>query len=137
MERSAPTRSRVGAIAYWAVAVLFVGFGYLALFSIGAPFLLTGTAMMVVSPWRSRPEVVWPALVGVWAFVLGYILIAPLSCETSSGMDPITVCTHVFGIQWYGGNPSLLPAFISGMISAAIGVVVTRYLLTRRRRTAS
>lgn len=124
-------------MAYWAVAVLLVGFGFLALFSIGAPFLLTGIAMMAVSPWRTRPEALWPTLVGVWAFVLGYILVAPLDCETISGMDPITVCTHVFGIRWYGGNPSLLPAFITGMISVAIGVTVTRHLLTRRRRTAT
>ena len=135
MERSAPRRYRLGTMAYWATAVLFVGFGYLALFSIGAPFLLTGITTMVVSPWRSRPEVLWPALVGVWASVLGYVLVAPLSCETSSGMDPITVCTHVFGFRWYGGNPSLLPAFITGIISAGVGVAVTRHLLTRRRRT--
>jgi hypothetical protein len=136
MERSVPHRNRMGTAAYWAVSLLLVGFGYLALFGIGAPFLLTGFAMMVVSPWRSRREVLWPALVGVWAFVLGYVLVAPLSCETSSSMDPITVCTHVFGIRWYGGNPSLFPAFVSGVISAAMGVAVTRYLLTRRRPTA-
>ncbi|HET7870314.1 MAG TPA: hypothetical protein VFM85_08350 [Actinomycetota bacterium] len=133
MERSVPHRNRMGTAAYWAVAVLLVGFGYLALFSIGAPFLLTGTAMMVVSPWRTRRDVLWPALVGVWTFVLGFVLVAPLSCETSSSMDPITVCTHVFGIRWYGGNPSLVPAFFIGVISAATSVAVTRYLLTRRR----
>jgi hypothetical protein len=80
--------------------------------------------------------VLWPTLVGVWGFVLGYVLVAPLSCETSSSMDPITVCTHVFGIRWYGGNPSLFPAFVIGVISAAIGVAVARYLLMRRRPTA-
>jgi hypothetical protein len=137
MDRSLPHRNRMGTAAYWAVALLLVGFGYLALFGIGAPFLLTGFAMMVVSPWRSRSEVLWPALVGVWTFVLGYVLVAPLSCYTSSSMDPITVCTHVFGIRWYGGNPSLFPAFIIGVISAAMGVAVTRYLLTRRRRTGA
>lgn len=136
MERSVPHRNRMGTAAYWAVALLLVGFGYLALFGIGAPFLLTGFTMMVVSPWRNRRDVLWPALVGVWAFVLGYVLVAPLSCETSSSMDPITVCTHVFGIRWYGGNPSLFPAFVIGVISAAMGVAVTRYLLTRRRPTA-
>jgi hypothetical protein len=135
MERSVPHPNRMGTAAYWGVAVLLVGFGFLGLFSIGAPFLLTGTAMIVVSPWRNRREVLWPTLVGVWVFVLGYVLVAPLSCYTSSSMDPITVCTHVFGIRWYGGNPSLFPAFVIGVISAAMGVVVTRLLLARRRRT--
>ncbi|HEV8622052.1 MAG TPA: hypothetical protein VGR33_04075 [Actinomycetota bacterium] len=136
MERSVPYRNRMGTAAYWAVALLLVGFGFLGLFSIGAPFLLMGAAMIVVSPWRNRREVLWPTLVGVWGFVLGYVLVAPLSCETSSSMDPITVCTHVFGIRWYGGNPSLFPAFVIGVISAAIGVAVARYLLMRRRPTA-
>src|SRR6266508_4677853 len=98
MERSIPHRNRMGTAAYWGVAVLLVGFGFLGLFSIGAPFLLTGTAMMVVSPWRNRREVLWPTLVGVWVFVLGYVLVAPLSCYTSSSMDPITVNrTRFFG----------------------------------------
>jgi hypothetical protein len=146
MERSAPTRSRVGGIAYWAVAVLFVGFGYLALFSIGAPFLLTGTAMMVVSPWRSRPEVVWPVLVGVWAFVLGYVLAAPLGCTStaisSTAGSPLavshTTCTNILGIDYSGTgiyNPSLVPSMLAGVAAGGGGALATRFLLLRRRRS--
>jgi hypothetical protein len=144
MERSVPRRNRMGTAAYWGVAVLLVGFGFLGLFSVGAPFLLTGIAMIVVSPWRNRRDVLWPTLVGVWAFVLGYILIAPLSC-TSTAMavtagSPVavshTTCTNILGIDYSGTgiyNPSLVPAGFAGVAAGAAGVLSTRFLLRRRR----
>jgi hypothetical protein len=135
-------------MAYWAVAVLLVGFGYLGLLSIGAPFLLTGIAMMVVSPWRTRPEVLWPALVGVWSFVLGYVLIAPLGCTSTAisvtaGSPPSvshTTCTTVLGIDYSGTgiyNPSLVPALLAAVAAGGVGVLATRLLIVRRRRTAT
>ena len=147
MERSVPRRNPLGTTAYWALDVLLVGFGYLALFSIGAPFLLTGTAMMVVSPWRSRPEVMWPALVGVWAFVLGYLLVAPLAC-TSTGIavttgSPLSVshttCTNILGIDYSGTgtyNPSLVPALLAAAAAGSAGILLARFLLGRRRATS-
>jgi hypothetical protein len=144
MERSVPRRSRVGAAAYWAIAVILVGFGYLALFSIGAPFLLTGIALMVVSPWRSRREVLWPALIGVWAFVLGYLLVAPLGCTSrtmavtagSPAAASHTTCTNILGIDYSGTgiyNPSLVPALVAAAAAGAAGALATRFLLRRRR----
>ena len=144
MERSVPRRNRVGTAAYWGVAVVLVGFGYLALFSIGAPFLLTGIAMMVVSPWRTRREVLWPALVGVWAFVLGYLLVAPLGCTSrtmavttgSPAAASHTTCTNILGIDYSGTgiyNPSLVPAVLTGVAAGAAGALATRFLLRRRR----
>ncbi len=146
MERSAPRRYRLGTMAYWATAVLFVGFGYLALFSIGAPFLLTGITMIVVSPWRSRPEVLWPSLVGVWAFALGYVLVAPLGCTSTAisvtgGAQPAvshTTCTNILGIDYSGTgiyNPSLVPALLAGVAAGGIGALVTRFVIVRLRRT--
>ncbi|HEX9716729.1 MAG TPA: hypothetical protein VGA93_02180 [Actinomycetota bacterium] len=130
MERSG---SRGGAFTYWAGAFVLIGFGLVAIFSVGAPFLLTGLAMLIVGPWRHRPAILWPVLVGVWAFVLGYGLIAPLGCSTTPGPDAVTVCTHVFGIRWYGGDPGLQPAILAGVVAGAIGASVTRFLLARRR----
>jgi len=134
-------------MAYWAVAVLLVGFGYLGLLSIGAPFLLTGIAMMVVSPWRIRPEVLWPTLVGVWSFVLGYVLIAPLGCTSTAisatvGSPPAvshTTCTNILGIDYSDTgiyNPSLVPALLAGVAAGAAGALATRFLIVRRQRTA-
>jgi hypothetical protein len=124
---------RAAAVAYWVLAAVLVVFGFLSLFSVGAPFLLTGVAMLVVGRWRRNRAVLWPALVAVWAFVAGYVLVAPLSCQTSSGMDPMSVCSYALGlIRWHGsGNPSLMPAFLVGCVSAAIGALVARRLLLR------
>jgi hypothetical protein len=144
MERSVSRRHRVGAAAYWGVAVVLVGFGYLALFSIGAPFLLTGTAMMVVSPWRNRREVLWPTLVGVWVFLLGYLLVAPLGCTStaiavtagSPAAPSHTTCANILGIDYSGTGtyePTLLPALVFGAAAGAAGALVTRLLFRRRR----
>jgi hypothetical protein len=147
MERSVPRRNRVGTLAYWGVAVFLVGFGYLAVFGIGAPFLLTGITMMVVSPWRSRPQVLWPALAGVWAFVLGYVLVAPLGCTSTAIAVTVgsqvamshTTCTNILGIDYSGTgiyNPSLVPAVLAGVTAGTAGAVATRILLRRRRAAA-
>ncbi len=143
-ERSVPRRDWVGTATYWGVAVILVGFGSLALFSIGAPFLLTGTAMMVVSPWRDRPQVLWPALVGVWAFVLGYLLVAPLGCTSTAvavtAGSPVavshTTCTSILWIDYSGTgtyDPSLLPALVVAVAAGAAGALAVRFLLRRRR----
>jgi hypothetical protein len=144
MERSVPRRNRVGTATYWGVAVILVGFGSLAMFSIGAPFLLTGAAMMVVSPWRDRPQVLWPALVGVWAFVLGYLLVAPLGCTSTAvavtAGSPVavshTTCTNILGIDYSGTgtyDPTLLPAMLAAFVTGVAGALATRVLLRRRR----
>jgi hypothetical protein len=144
MERSVPRRNRMGTAAYWGVAVLLIGFGFLGLFSIGAPFLLTGIAMIVVSPWRNRREVLWPTLVGVWFFVLGYLLVAPLGCTstaiavTPGSPVPVshTTCTNILGIDYSGTgtyDPSLVPALLVALGAGAAGALAMRLLLRRRR----
>jgi hypothetical protein len=147
MEGSVPRRNRMGTAAYWVVAVLLAGFGFLGLFSIGAPFLLTGIAMMVVSPWRNRREVLWPTLVGVWALLLGYLLVAPLGCTSTAiavtAGSPVatshTTCANILGIDYSGTgtydpyDPSLVPALVVGAVAGAAGALATRFLLRRRR----
>jgi hypothetical protein len=134
----------MGTAAYWGVAVLLVGFGFPAVFGIGAPFLLTGIAMMVVSPWRSRRDVLWPTLVGVWVFVLGYLLIAPLGCTStavavtagSPAATSHTTCTNILGIDYSGTgtyDPSLVPALVVAVGAGVAGALAARFLLRRRR----
>jgi hypothetical protein len=126
-----------GAAVYWSGAVVLVVVGFLAIFSIGAPLLLTGVAMLVLGRWRHRPAVVWPVLVGLWSFVLGYVLVVPLDCSTSAtppGEVGRTTCSNVLGIDYSGTgvyNPSLLPALMAGLAAAVIGVVVTRQIIRR------
>src|SRR4051794_33881727 len=103
---------------YVAGAVVLVVLGGLSLFSIGAPLLLTGLAMLGCYPWRDRRDVLWPSLAAVWAFIVGYLLVAPLGCTTSSIpsdhallAEGYTRCNGVF-FDYAGGssyNAPLLP----------------------------
>jgi hypothetical protein len=136
---------RTASVAYWSVAVSFTVFGFLDLIAIGAPFFLTGLAMIAVGRHRHDPAVLWPALTGVWAFVLGYALTAPLGCTTSPGGAASgsgsgvtfahTWCTNVLGLDYSGGagyRPPLLPAFLAG-IGLGLAVALTvRWVLSRR-----
>ena len=59
-------------------------FGVIGIFSIGMPSLLLGVTLAVVAPWRTRPAVLWPAVAGVVALVVGYVSLAPLSCTAEA-----------------------------------------------------
>lgn len=137
----------MGSIAYWAGAAVLMLFGFVAIFSIGAPFLLTGAAMFVLGPFRHRLHVLWPALIAVWTFVVAFVLVAPLGCATSAtsgtgGAGSLavgrTTCTNVLGIAYSGGgpyNPPLMPALLAGLVAAAVVGLTLRRVL-RPRATA-
>ncbi len=122
---------------YVAIAIGSIVFGVLGAFTIGVPFLLTGVAMLVVFPWRTRRDVVWPAVAAPWAFTVTYVLLAPLSCTTSASNGSLshTECTNVLGIGYGGGgayDPPLLPAFLAGLVASGLTVFVLRRLLAKR-----
>ncbi|MCL1599977.1 MAG: hypothetical protein M3112_00395, partial [Actinomycetia bacterium] len=77
------TRSSRANIAYWVLVGALVIFGFLGMFTIGAPFLVTGITLVLLAPFRGRPRVFWPVLVGVIGFFVGFGLVAPLYCTQS------------------------------------------------------
>ena len=130
-------------LAYAAPAVALILFGIAGLFSIGAPFLLTGIVMLACFPWRRRREVLWPAISGVWGLTLGYVLLAPIGCSTGVTSEGLrmgfvstaatTTCNGVF-FDYSGGasyNPPLLPALLVGLLVGAVAMVGVRALLSR------
>jgi hypothetical protein len=133
---------RARGIAYWSVAAVLVVLGSLSLFSIGAPLALTGLAMIIAGPFRHRREVLWPALVAVWSFVVAYVLVAPGGC-TGTSLPVVrgsataaqvgrTTCTNVLGIDYSGGGgyqPTLVPALVVALIAAGVVGLVTRRAL--------
>jgi hypothetical protein len=130
---------RAASILYWSGAVVLVMFGAIAIFSIGAPFFLTGIAMLAAGTKRHDPAVLWPTLLGVWTLVLAYVLIAPWSCTaTSSGGGAgagHTTCTNPLGIGYAGDglyNPPLLPAFLVGLAAGMIVAIVSRRAVRAR-----
>jgi hypothetical protein len=121
-----------------ALAVALIVFGMIAIFSIGAPFLLTGLVMLVCSPWRRRRDILFPALAAVGGLTLGYLLVAPLGCMSSSApgaaSSGTTVCNGVL-LDYSGGgvyNPPLLPALAVGLVTGAVAAVVVRALVSNR-----
>lgn len=125
---------RPGVVAYWAGAVVLVAFGYPMLFGYGAPFLLIGLAMAALWPVRRKPRIYWSAMVGVFAFIAGFVLAVPLGCSSSAvpalpgstGPSAVghTTCTNILGLDYSGPTPyrpSLVPALMAGVGAALLG----------------
>ena len=129
---------------YWALVVVLCLFGIVGIFSIGMPFLLLGLTLAMVAPWRSQPEVLWPAVTAVVAFVAGFILVTPLGCSTSASSPSsapsdlptqTTTCANVLGIDYSGQglyNPSQWPALLAGLALSALAAATVRVILKRR-----
>ena len=131
-------RDSDGSAGYWVVVSLLCVFGVVGIFSVGMPFLLLGVTLAAVSPWRAQRAVLWPAVTAVVGFVVGYILVAPLSCTaTASSAAPgqSTTCTNVLGIDYSGAgvyNPSLVPALLAGVTVSVAAAAAFRVVLKRQ-----
>lgn len=126
---------------YVAIAIVSVFVGVVGLFTIGAPFFLTGGAMLVLLPWRRRRVVSWPVLAAPWVFAIAFAAVAPIHCGSSSMGSPgsRTACTNVLGIDYSGGEayrPPLMPAFIVGLVAAVLVAVALRWYVVRRTAEA-
>lgn len=129
------------AASYLAIAIVLIAFGYLALFSIGTPFLLTGVLMLVLWRYRSRSDVMAPALLWPWIFTGAYVLLGPLGCTSTPVEAPgeavvgtFTTCTNLLGIDYSGSgsySPSLWPASLAAAALATTVAIIVRVLLRR------
>ena len=77
------THNRSGAMAYWALAVFLIGFGFLGILTIGLPFLLLGIMLAILSRRRNETGVIAAGVAAIFGFTLGYLLVVPLRCTTS------------------------------------------------------
>ena len=143
----------MGRWPYWVLVFALVGFGSVAIFSIGAPFLLLGLTLAVLAPFRTQRRVFWPVLFGVVGFVVGYVLVSPLSCTSTTAGSAVlgghhqvnlssseTVCSSVLGFDYRGGgsyHPPLWPGLAAGAALAAGGAVATRFVVRNRERPAT
>jgi hypothetical protein len=127
-------------MAYWILALLVTGFGFVTGFSIGQPIFLLGLTLLVLGRWRRKPRVFWPGLLGVVGFNLGFLLTAPLTCTaTSIVLGPTVVeCRGVLGsMRLPDGimNPSLEPAIRAGLASAFVISAGTAAIQALRARS--
>lgn len=134
-------------MAYWIVAAALTVFGFITGFSIGQPFLLLGLVLFGLGPVRHRPLAFWPPVLGVIAFDVVYVAIAPFSCtagflldSNGGGTATATVCTSLIGLR-YGGegieNPSLLPAVAAALVAGVLVGLLTFVVLRSRRGTGA
>lgn len=126
-----PAYSTGSALGYWVLVVALVAMGYLTAFSIGALFWFIAFALIVMSPFRSRPRIYRSGMALFVGFLIGYVLIAPWGCSQSFAADLTTgeetlspiVCTSLVGVEYSGPepfDPSPLPALIAGGASAVV-----------------
>jgi len=111
---------------------VLIAFGFVAIASIGMPFLLLGMTLALLGPYRHRPEVFWPPLIAILTLVVGFLLVAPVTCR---GTETSTVCDNLIGIDYSGAgdyNPSLLPALFAGLGSAVVAGALSRVALVHR-----
>ena len=128
--------------------VLLMGFGFLAILSIGMPFFVVGCLLFVAGVTgvhRTNPGIFWPLINALMVFFAVYVLVAPLAC-TSSAIEVLngdgsssgvatTRCSNLLGIDYSGGlshDPPLWPAVVSAVGAAAITIPVTRWRIRER-----
>lgn len=127
---------REGGLRYWLFVLVLVALGFLTIFSVGLYFWFAAIALILLSPFRSRPRIFLAGLALTMAFLVGYVLVAPLRCSQSFTSDPTTgeetlspvVCTSPIGIEYSGSEPfepSRATALMTGGTIALIASAVT------------
>jgi peptidoglycan/LPS O-acetylase OafA/YrhL len=126
------------------IALLLLGFGVLAMFSIGFPFFILGAAMLVLWPLRERRRLFTSLLVGVLAFIVVGVLVAPLGCtatatsrEGAVAIEGRTICDNLLGIRYEGFtgyDAPMWPAVAAGFAAGGLAAGITYLLLSPRAR---
>ena len=129
-------------MTYWFTSLALLVFGFLGALSIGQPFFWVGLAMLLLGAFRGHPLIFWPPLLGVIAYNLAFLAVAPFYCTASApiGSTATTVCTSLIGLRYSGEgtyDPSLMPAVIVGWMVAGLTATGALAFLLWKRRTRS
>jgi hypothetical protein len=139
-------RNSGASFLYWLVTGVFIVFGFLAIFSVGLPFLVLGLALAALSDIRDRPATFWPPIAGIALFFATYFLVAPGFCtqtpvpvtsqklpNTQPQLSSIT-CTRIILPDYSGSaHPALWPSVVAAVVVGVIGASATRFLVLKRR----
>ena len=134
-------------MGYWTIALCLIGFGFLAAFSIGTPFLFVGVALVILGPVRRRPLFFWPPFAAVIAFNVAYWAVAPAYCTATSEVTQAgvaaatmtTACSSLLGIPYVGADvydPPNEPALAAGIAAAVIAFLVALMTVVIHARSA-
>lgn len=141
---------------YWIPTIALLGFGVLAILSVGLPFLVVGLLLAVggaVGAPTRRPSTFWSVVAAVAGLVVGHLAVAPFGCSVSEAVvessttdstaegAPLgtTRCTSLTGISYTGDagyEPPRWPGIAAGGGLAIVAGAITRRTLSRpgRRR---
>lgn len=136
--------NRRSSLRYWLIVLVVIALGFLTIFSVGLYFWFIAVALIVMSPFRSRPQVFRSGIALFLGFLIGYVLIAPWGCSQTFTSAPTTgeetvspvVCTSPAGVEYSGTepfDPSRTPALVVGAVAAAIASTATWFAITPRR----
>jgi hypothetical protein len=115
-----------------------IAFGMLGIMSIGFPFLLVGLTLAALRTYRQRPSVFWPVLALVVGFLIGYVVVVPLSCSLSvtsstgvaGSVTSREICRTLLGSE-STGSPSA-DALFAGATGALIAAATAAMVIRRR-----
>ena len=119
------------------MGTLLILFGALSILSVGLLFVVAGTAFLVAGLThadREQPRIYWPIVAGVGAFLVGYVLVAPMTCwvaatGTEGGTEVVNSgCRSLLGVA-YPVNASHRPAVGVGAAAALAGSVAVWWRL--------
>ena len=114
---------------YWLLAGALIGFGLIAILSIGFPFLLVGCGLVIYGIIRFRFR-------GFWAFLVGFGALPALILAAQLVGSPLPPCTGTSRGDCYPPAYSTLAIFFGG-IALLGGVWPLLRVLLRRLRTRS
>jgi peptidoglycan/LPS O-acetylase OafA/YrhL len=128
--------SRRTAYRYWLMVLILVALGFLTIFSIGIYLWFIAVALIVMSPFRSRPRTYRSGMALFLGFLIGYVLIAPWGCSQTFTSDLTTgeetlspvVCTSPIGVEYSGPepfDPSRTLALVAGGVAALVASTAT------------
>ncbi|HVR33490.1 MAG TPA: hypothetical protein VMS74_12400 [Acidimicrobiia bacterium] len=131
MSESSKTRS-----GYWVLVLALIGLGFVFIFSIGGLLWFIALVLIVLSPFRSEPQIFRTGLALFLGFGVAFILVSPLTCSLSfessvlngESQSSDVVCTSLIGITYMGPDPftpPLTPALLAGTLLAAIAAPIT------------
>jgi hypothetical protein len=131
----------IGHTVYWLITGALIGFGGIAILSIGFPFIVLGLIMVVLGAIRVRGSVWWAALVGfggVPALILVWdVTSLPWACMSAGGALPnVRYYTCVDTPLGLLTSYHIMAIGFGTIALAGVAWALLRALVTRGRRAA-
>jgi len=146
MSRSTSSDLTLG-VAYWVIVVSLLVLGVLSMFTVGLAFLLLAAAMIVLSPFRSKPRVWWSGIALVVGYLIGFAAVTPWGCSQMATFDVATgvaeeaptVCRSLIGIEYTGPDgfePSTTPGVSAGVVLGVLAASAAWIRIGAQQRKA-